>query len=208
MNSVCHSIFNFTAAKDEARAFLRWLMDEKQLGTRAMIEQARALLEVLRPRNIPLIVNDRVDVALAIDADGVHVGREDMPPDMARQLLGPDKIVGASVHTEAHIAALDPAEVDYFGAGAAFATSTKTNTAGLLGLEGLTRLRRATRLPMVAIAGIGIDTAASVMATGVDGIAVVSAICAAEDCRAAATRLRAIIADVRGASVGAGPSIG
>lgn len=171
---------------------------EKQLGTRAMIETVQALQAMLRPLGVKLIVNDRVDVMLAADADGVHVGRDDMPPDIARRLIGPDKILGASVHTEAHIAALDPAIVDYVGAGAVFPTSTKANTAGLLGLDGLARLRRATRLPMVAIAGIGIDNAAAVIATGVDGIAVVSAICAAQDCRAAAARLQAIVVEIRG----------
>jgi thiamine-phosphate pyrophosphorylase len=171
---------------------------EKQLETRAMIEEVRALHALLRPLGVPLIVNDRVDVALAADADGVHVGREDMPPEIARRLLGPDKILGASVHTEAHIAALDPSVVDYIGAGATFPTATKSNTAGLLGLDGLARLRRATAMKMVAIAGIGHDNAASVWATGVDGIAVVSAICGAEDCRAAASRLKAIMAKALG----------
>lgn len=166
---------------------------DKEQGTRAMIEEARALLAISRPAGIPLIINDRVDVALAIDADGVHVGREDMPPNLARRLLGSDKILGASVHEEAHLAALDPEIVDYVGAGAVFPTGTKSNIAGLLGINGLARLRRATALPMVAIAGINAENAASVIATDVDGIAVVSAIVAADDPRAAAARLRAVI---------------
>jgi thiamine-phosphate pyrophosphorylase len=170
---------------------------DKERDTRAMIEEARALLAVLRPAGVPLIINDRVDVALAIDADGVHVGREDMPPELARRLLGPDKIIGASVHEKAHITALDPAIVDYVGAGAVFPTGTKRNIAGLLGTDGLARLRRATALPMVAIAGITAENAASVIATDVDGIAVVSAVIAAEDCRAAAAKLKAVIENAR-----------
>ena len=170
---------------------------EKALGTRTMIEEVRALAALLRPAGVALIVNDRVDVALEADADGVHVGRGDMPPEQARRLIGPDRILGASVHEPAHIAALDPAIVDYVGAGAVFPTGTKTDIAGLLGLDGLARLRRATRMPMVAIAGINQDNAAAVMATGVDGIAVVSAIVAAEDRRAAAARLKAIVDEAR-----------
>jgi thiamine-phosphate pyrophosphorylase len=166
---------------------------EKSLGTRAVIEEAQALLAVARPAGVPLIINDRVDVALAIDADGVHVGREDMPPAIARRLLGPDKIIGASVHEAAQCDALDPGIVDYVGAGAVFPTGTKSNIAGLLGVKGLARLRRATALPMVGIAGITAENAASVIATDVDGIAVVSAIIAAEDPKAAAAQLKAII---------------
>jgi thiamine-phosphate pyrophosphorylase len=166
---------------------------EKQFSTRAMIDEARMLLAICRAAGVPLIVNDRVDVALAIDADGVHVGRDDMPPELARRLLGPDKILGASVHEEAHLDALDPEIVDYVGAGAVFPTGTKSNIAGLLGVKGLARLRRATALPMVAIAGITAENAASVIATDVDGIAVVSAIVAAEDPKAAAAELKAII---------------
>ena len=166
---------------------------DKALGTRALIEAAQALLAVARPAGVPLIINDRVDVALAIDADGVHVGREDMPPAIARRLLGPDKIIGTSVHEAAHCDALDPDVVDYVGAGAVFPTGTKSNIAGLLGVKGLARLRRATALPMVGIAGINAENAASVIATDVDGIAVVSAIIAAEDPRAAAAQLKAII---------------
>ena len=179
---------------------------EKQRPLPAMIEEARALRDLLRPKGVKLIINDRIDVALAVDADGVHVGREDAPPEFVRKLIGPDKILGASVHEAAHIAALDAGLVDYIGAGAVFPTGTKTNIAGLLGLEGLARLRRATRIRMVAIAGIKEDNAAAVMATGVDGLAVVSAIVAAEDPRAAAARLKTIVSGAMAARIPGNPA--
>lgn len=167
---------------------LRW----KEHTTRAFVEEARALVAELRPRGVPVIVNDRVDVALAAGADGVHVGQDDMHPEDVRRLVGEDLLVGLSVTSAADARALDPALVDYAGVGPVFATGSKPDAAPPLGLDGT---REAVALlgavPAVAIGGITLENARAVMDTGVGGLAVISAICAADDPRAAATALAA-----------------
>lgn len=165
---------------------------DKAAPTRALIAQARALQSVLKPAGVPLLINDRVDVAWAAGADGVHVGSEDMPPALARQLLGPEAIIGQSVGSEAELAALDPAIVDYAGVGAVAATPTKAD-ADALSPEAFADLRRRLSVPVVAIGGLNLDTLARPLAAGADGIAVVSAICAAADPEAAARALRAAV---------------
>lgn len=162
---------------------------DKAGQTRALIDQARALKAALAPHGVPLLINDRVDVAWAAAADGVHVGSEDMPPAMARDWLGPDAIIGQSVGTEAELAAFDPAIVDYAGVGAVAATPTKPD-ADVLSPEMFRDLCRRLPVPIVAIGGLTSNTLARPLTDGADGIAVVSAICAAADPRAAAQELR------------------
>lgn len=157
--------------------------------TRAFVEEARTLVALLRPRGVPLIVNDRVDVALAADADGVHVGQDDMSPADVRRLMGPERIVGLSVTTLAEARAVDDALVDYAGVGPVLATSTKPDGARPLGLAGTAEICRALTVPTVAIGGIDVDNVSRVRATGVDGVAVVSAICSAARPGEAAARL-------------------
>jgi len=171
---------------------------DKRRETRAMIEEAREVLRAAREAGRPLLIDDRVDVALAVDADGVHLGREDMPVSTARYLLGPARILGvtAADPREAREAQRDGA--DYIGCNAVFPTPTKTDTGAPLGLEGLRKLVAATSLPVVAIGGIGPDNAAEVLRTGVAGLAVVSAIMGAADPREAARKLAAIVAGARG----------
>jgi len=172
---------------------------DKHAGTRAFVERARAVKTALAGR-IPLIINDRVDVALAADADGVHVGREDMLPVDARRLIGPGRILGVTLKTSAEVAALDPAIVDYGCIGGVFPTASKDNPDAPVGLAGLARLRaeaRASGLPVGAIAGITADTAGDVIAAGADGIAVISAIFTAEDVELAARRLHEIVDKAR-----------
>ncbi|MCP8937961.1 thiamine phosphate synthase [Alsobacter sp. SYSU M60028] len=149
-------------------------------------EQARALIAVLRPLGVPLIVNDRVEVARWIGADGVHVGQDDADPRQVRERMGPDAIVGLSAGTPEEFAAAPLDVVDYLGVGPVFATATKPDHDPPLGVAGLAALARIAPLPTVAIGGIGASNAAAVRATGVNGIAVVSAICAAADPEAAA----------------------
>ena len=151
---------------------------------------ARRLQEILAPRGLPLIVNDRIEVARAVGAAGVHLGVDDRPAAEARRILGPEAIIGVSAGTFAEADLVDPAVVDYVGTGAVYATATKADAGAAIGLEGLAALRGRLALPMVAIGGIGLATAAAVAATGVEGIAVVSAICAAGDPEAAARDLR------------------
>lgn len=157
---------------------------------RDMVQEALALLEVTRCYRVPLIVNDRVDVALAVDADGVHLGQEDIPCKLARKLIGPDKILGISASTvdEARRAEQDGA--DYLGVGAVFPTGTKADAGDAIGLEGLSAVREAVTIPIVAIGGINIDNAAVVAATSVDGLSVVSAIVSSPDPKQVAWALK------------------
>jgi thiamine-phosphate pyrophosphorylase len=162
---------------------------EKHLPTRLFVEQARTLVALLRPLGIPLIVNDRLDVALAADADGVHVGQDDMMAADVRRLVGRRMVVGLSVTTLDEAKRVDADIVDYVGIGPVFATSTKLDAARPLGLEGTAAICRVLRVPAVAIGGIDADTAAAILAAGVQGIALVSAICSAVQPREAAAGL-------------------
>lgn len=164
---------------------------------RALVEAARALVALLRPLGIPLIVNDRVDVALAADADGVHLGQDDMEPAPARAQLGPDRILGLSVGTPQELAVSDLTSVDYVGVGPVRATGTKADAGGAIGIEGLADMRGRISLPLVGIGGLDTSLAADVIRAGAEGIAVVSALCAAPDINAAARRLRAEVDGAR-----------
>jgi thiamine-phosphate pyrophosphorylase len=164
---------------------------EKDATTRAFVEQARALKAALAPLGVPLAINDRLDVALAVDADGLHVGQDDMPVEAARRLMGPGKFVGLSITALEQVLRPDAAAADYLGVGPIYAQLTKSDAAPPLGLEGLRRLRGLTTKPVVAIGGLTPDNSAPVLAAGADGLAVVSAIVAAADPEAAARRCRA-----------------
>jgi len=163
---------------------------EKLCSTREFLDQARALLTLLRPRGIPLIINDRLDIALAVGADGVHLGQDDLPIDMARRLAGERMIIGISVESVEHAVAAERAGADYLGISPVFATTTKQGHAPPLGLAGISAIRAHTTIPLVGIGGINADNAAAILAAGADGIAVVSAIVAAADPAAAACALR------------------
>ena len=157
----------------------------------ALAACARDLLEMLRPRGIPLIINDHADVAAAVGADGLHVGQDDLSSADARRIIGPDMILGLSAGNVDEVRGVDPALVDYLGIGPVWATATKKDAGAAVGLEGLASLSAASPLPVVAIGGIGASNAADVMRTGVDGIAVVSAICGQASPRTAAENLLA-----------------
>jgi thiamine-phosphate pyrophosphorylase len=163
---------------------------DKHANTRELLAQAQALQALLRPLGVPLIINDRLDIALAVGAQGVHLGQSDMPPAIARRLLPPEMFIGWSVETPEQVrqAALEP--VDYLGVSPVFDTPTKTDAAPAWGLAGLAQVRRMTALPLVAIGGIHAHNAAAVLAAGADGLAVVSAICAAPSPQQAASALR------------------
>ncbi|MBR9873680.1 MAG: thiamine phosphate synthase [Vibrionaceae bacterium] len=154
---------------------------EKHGDVRAFIERAQAVKAILTDTNIPLIINDRVDVALAVDADGVHLGQSDMPANIARELIGPNKILGLSIEDEQQLAEVDTLPIDYIGLSAIYATSTKTNTLKHWGIDGLKMALNTTSLPIVAIGGINESTIPALSATGVHGLALVSAICHADD---------------------------
>ncbi|WP_181701923.1 thiamine phosphate synthase [Chthonobacter albigriseus] len=160
------------------------------LGGRDLLDHALALKALLAPTGVPLIVNDRVDVAHAAGAAGVHVGQSDLPAAAARAILGPEAIVGLSITEAGQLAAVDADAVDYLGVGPVFATATKGDAAPALGLAGLAAIVAAAQLPSVAIGGIDASNAAAVRGTGVGGLSVVSAISMAADAEAAARGLR------------------
>lgn len=166
---------------------------DKHASTRALIRQAQALRDVLEPLGVPLLINDRVDVALAAAAAGVHVGQEDMPVEQARALLGPQAIIGLTVRSLEEAAAAPLDLLDYVSIGGVYATASKNNPNPPIGLDGLRQIAAAVRarqaLPLTAISGLNTANSAAVMACGVDGVAVISAICAADDPEQAAAEL-------------------
>ncbi|MBK1712232.1 thiamine phosphate synthase [Rubrivivax gelatinosus] len=168
---------------------------EKHLGTRAFVARGRALKALLAPRRVPLVINDRVDVALACGADGVHLGQSDMAVEDARRLLPPAVFIGWSVETLDDVRRAAALPLDYLGTSPVFATTTKLDAAPAWGLDGLRAVRAATALPLVAIGGLHAGNAAQVLAHGADGIAVVSAICSAADPEAAARELALAVAE-------------
>ncbi len=161
---------------------------EKNLGSGDFFKMAQTVKAVTDRCNIPLIINDRLDIALAVDAAGVHLGLEDLPVVVARKLLGPDKIVGASAATVDEAILFQNQGADYLGVGAVFPTTTKLGNEAV-SLDDLQTITAAVHIPVVAIGGINTENAASVLATGVAGIAVVSAIMNQSDIEAAAMRL-------------------
>ncbi|MEA2013711.1 MAG: thiamine phosphate synthase [Thermodesulfobacteriota bacterium] len=170
---------------------------EKDQSTRDFIEEAVRIKHILGPFRVPLIINDRVDVALAIKAEGVHVGQDDMPYEMARSLMGPDAIIGLSVETWEDVEKAEILDCDYIGVSPVFDTPTKTDTKGAWGLEGLAGIKAFSSHRLVAIGGINASNAAQVTAAGADSLAVISGICAASDPKAASRELSTIIAAAR-----------
>ena len=166
---------------------------EKDIDTREFIALGLRLKAALAGSGVPLLINDRVDVALAVDADGVHIGQSDMPYDIARRLLGPDKIIGLSVETIEEVVQANGLDVDYIAVSPVFATHTKTDTLTPFGYEGLERACRLTRHPVCGIGGMNADTAGRAIACGADGVAVVSAISSTPDPCSASKNLKSII---------------
>jgi len=174
---------------------------DKVSETRTLVEMARRVRDRLLPFSVPLVINDRVDIALASAADGVHVGQSDMMAADARRLLGPEAIVGATVHHAHEVEGLSAAIVDYFGLGPVFHTESKDPGDPPLGTAGLHRLMGQIRdqvgpIPVCGIAGINHRNARSVLEAGADGVAVISDIFSAPDVNGAARRLKRVIGDV------------
>ena len=163
---------------------------EKNVETRVLLEHALRLKALLEPRGVPLIVNDRIDVAMAARADGVHLGQDDMPPALARRLVGEEMLIGLSVSDRVEADTADSEAVDYVGIGSVFPTGTKSDAGHAIGPGLAGELREKVGLPSVAIGGINADNAGQLRGSGIEGLAVVSAICAAKDPTAAARDLR------------------
>jgi thiamine-phosphate pyrophosphorylase len=171
---------------------------DKRSATRSMVEHARRIKTALAPFKVPLLVNDRVDVALACLADGVHLGQDDMKVEDARRLLGSSSVIGLSIKAVSEAEEAPIELLDYVGIGGVFATSSKDNTAPPIGVAGLARIidtvrHRVAHLPVCAIAGITPDNAADTITAGADGVAVISAISLQSDPRGAAQKLRAVV---------------
>ncbi len=163
---------------------------EKDTPTGEFLDLALRVRTITRESGVTFIVNDRIDIALASDADGIHVGQDDMPADVARRLIGPDRILGVTAADAEEARTAIAAGADYIGCNAVFATPTKTDTGTPLGIAGLEELVRSIDVPVVAIGGINTTNAAEVLATGAAGIAVVSAIVSADDPEEAARELK------------------
>jgi thiamine-phosphate pyrophosphorylase len=170
---------------------------EKDCSTREFIEQALAIKDFLKARRVPLIINDRLDVAQAVQADGVHLGQTDMPLELAKGILRDSMLIGISAESLKDAIAAEKGGADYLGVSPIYATPTKTDTAPPLGLTGLREIRKAVSLPLVGIGGLNRENAAEVIRSGADGVAVVSAIVAADDPEAAASALKKVIIEAK-----------
>jgi len=166
---------------------------EKNADTRTFLEKARRVHDLLKKYHIPLIINDRVDIALAVGAEGVHVGQSDMPVEYVKRIVPRNMIIGLSVENMAQGMEAEHLDVDYLGVSPVFTTPTKQELICEWGIEGLKQLRAKSRHKLVAIGGINQSNAASVIKAGADGLAVVSAICSAENPEVASKQIRDII---------------
>ncbi|MBN2610179.1 MAG: thiamine phosphate synthase [Bacteroidales bacterium] len=163
---------------------------EKECPTLDFVNMAFRLKELLAPVHVPLIINDRLDVAMAVDADGLHIGQQDMPYAIVRKILGRDKIIGLSVETADQAKEANKIDVDYIGLSPVFVTGTKPELVHSLGLQGIREIAAISRHIMIAIGGINAKNAANVLHAGANGIAVVSAIASADDPLKAARDIR------------------
>jgi len=166
---------------------------EKTCSTREFITQALSIKDHLKRHNVPLIINDRVDIAQAVNADGVHLGQSDMPIEMAKTILKDSMIIGISAESLEDAVQAEKNGADYIGVSPIYATPTKTDAASPLGLEGLREIRKSVKIPLVGIGGLNRGNAGEVINNGADGVAVVSAIVAADDPEKAARELKIII---------------
>ncbi|TCP59506.1 thiamine-phosphate diphosphorylase [Tumebacillus sp. BK434] len=174
---------------------------EKEYTGRQLLEAGLLLRRITAEAGVRLIVNDRIDVARAVDADGVHLGQSDLPLQAAREMLAPGKIVGISTHNVQEARAAERMGADYIGLGPMKPTSTKLDTEPVVGPAGVKEVRQHVRLPIVAIGGIKADDVAEIIRNGANSVAVVSAVIAADDVEAAARQIRSIVDQERGARV-------
>ena len=168
---------------------------EKSLDEGKFLEEAKELQALCRERHVPFIVNDNVDIAKAMDADGVHVGQDDMEAMDVRAKLGPDKIIGVSAHTVEEALLAEKQGADYLGVGAVFPTSSKSDV-GEMSYETLKAICKAVSIPVVAIGGISGENVGKLAGSGICGVAVISAIYAAKDVKAAAADLKATVEEM------------
>lgn len=173
---------------------------EKDASTRGFYQEGLRIKDYLEAADIPLIINDRIDIALALDADGVHLGQEDMPVDVARKILGPHKIIGASAFTTEEAVAAESMGADYLGLSPIFVTRTKPELAEEIGIQGIPSFKRVVNIPLVGIGCMDTSNAYEAVRAGLHGVAVVSAICSQKDPRAAARALKEEVLRAKGES--------
>ncbi len=165
---------------------------EKDISTREFVELGKILLKILRPKNVPLIINDRLDVTLAIGADGLHIGQSDLHYHDARKLLGEKFLLGLSVENREQVNEAKNWDLSYMALSPLFSTPTKTDTAPPWGLEGLKEIRKEISCPLVVIGGINMKNANEVIDAGADSLAIVSAICSAPSPYEASKEFRSV----------------
>jgi thiamine-phosphate pyrophosphorylase len=154
---------------------IRWIqLRDKIASPREFYHAAKDAMQVARENGVTLIINDRVDIALTVDADGVHIGHDDLPPEKARALMGPGKIIGVSTHSLEQAVWADHLPVDYIAIGPVFGTMTKLDHEPVVGLETVKHVRQRISKPLVAIGGITLETAGDVIAAGADAVAVIA----------------------------------
>lgn len=200
MNNPNLKLYLVTDKSDDVDKFLKTIEEgikggvtvvqirEKTADTLDFYKLALKVKQITTKYNVPLIINDRVDVALAIDADGVHVGQSDMPCDITRKLIGPDKILGVSAHNIEEAKKAEKDGADYLGSGAVFPTPTKDD-ANRITKEELKEIVESVNIPVVAIGGITIENADELTDTGIEGFSVVSAIMSSENPKKSAEEL-------------------
>lgn len=169
---------------------------EKDCSGKEFLEIACEVKEITDAYEVPLIINDRLDIAMAVDADGVHLGQKDLPAAVARELLGPDKIIGVSAWNAGLALQAQKDGADYIGVGDVFGTSTKTDTHQVC-LQELIKIRKSVKIPVVAIGGVNIENVRQLEGTGIDGVAVISAVLAARNITAAAEELAAALQNIK-----------
>jgi len=169
----------------------------KKWTSREFLEVGMKAVRLLKPKKIPLIINDEVHIALACEASGVHLGQGDMPLRCARELMGKERIIGISVSSADEALAAEKGGSDYIGVGPVFATLSKKDIGSPLGLAGLREIRQKVKIPILAIGGISVANVADVIASGADGVAVISAIAAATDPKKAATEIIELIGKIK-----------
>ena len=165
---------------------------EKSGDTGALYEEALRLAEICRGTTTKFIVNDRIDIALAVDADGVHLGQSDMPYDIARRILGPDKIIGITVHSVDEAVKAEREGADYLGVSPIFSTSTKKDAGIPAGLTLISEIRKKSSLPLIAIGGIDLSNAPDVIAAGADMVCAISAVITKPDVAAEIRRFQSL----------------
>ncbi|MCY6960022.1 thiamine phosphate synthase [Clostridium brassicae] len=169
---------------------------EKNISTREFLAIAFQIKEITSKYNVPLLINDRIDIALAVDADGVHLGQSDMPINSARKILGENKIIGISANTLNEALEAESCGANYLGLGPIFYTTSKKDINTPIGLDGLKEITKKIKIPCVAIGGINSSNTKEIMESGVNGISVISAILGEEYIKQASEKLNTIIKSI------------